>query len=121
MIGLCVRPNNLGEKVIPFSKYGLMDKCEWCLTLKNMEVLCNMFTKNWAILRFIKLIICSKHNIDGKGCNYKFNNLFFNILCVKEFMHHLVHLHLIHNCCPSWGLVLVEFGLYRPFQLDTST
>jgi len=104
MIELSMRPNNLGGKVIPFSKYGQMDKCEWCLTLKDIEVLCNMFMKNWAILGFIKLIICSKHNIAGKGCNYKFNNLFFNILCVIVFMYHLMDLHLIHNYYPSWGL-----------------
>jgi hypothetical protein len=36
--------------------------------------------KSWAILGFNGLINCSKQNIGGVICNYKFNNLFF--LCV---------------------------------------
>jgi len=39
------------------------------------------------------------YNTSGKGCNYKFNNLFFSVWCVIEFMHHSMHLHFDYNLC----------------------
>jgi hypothetical protein len=34
-----------------------------------------------AILGSNKPLVCFKHNINGKGCNFGFNNLFLNVLC----------------------------------------
>jgi hypothetical protein len=47
--------------------------------------------RSWAILGFDEHIICSKHNIGGKGCNYKFNNLFLSVWYVIEFGHLSMH------------------------------
>jgi hypothetical protein len=60
--------------------------------------------KSWAILGFNGHTICSKHNIVGKGCNYKFNNLFLNVWCVTEFGNFSMHLRLTYNPYQLWGL-----------------
>jgi hypothetical protein len=36
--------------------------------------------ESWAILGSDRPLVCPKHNIGGKGCNFGFNNLFFNVL-----------------------------------------
>jgi hypothetical protein len=53
--------------------------------------------KSWAIFGFDEHIVFSKHNIGGKGCSYKCNNLFLGVWCVTKFMHILMHLHLTYN------------------------
>jgi hypothetical protein len=40
-----------------------------------MKVLCDMFTRSGAILNFVGLLVCSKHNIGDEGYTRKFNNL----------------------------------------------
>ncbi len=42
-------------------------------------------------------IVCSRHNIGGKGCNCKFNNLFLCIWRVIKFGHLSMHLHLTYS------------------------
>jgi len=59
--------------------------------------------KNWAILGFVGHIVCSRHNIGGKGYNCKFNNLFLGVWCVIEFGHFSMHLHLTYNPYQLWG------------------
>jgi hypothetical protein len=54
-------------------------------------------------LGFVRLIVCFRHNIGGDKCNYKFNNLCFNVWHVIECEHHSMHLHFIYNHCISWG------------------
>jgi hypothetical protein len=56
-----------------------MDKCELCFVLNNMKALFAMFTRRWFILGFNGSIVCSRHNIGGKGCNYNFNNFFLSV------------------------------------------
>ncbi len=73
----------------------------------SVKALYNMFTKNLTILGFIKVITCDfKHNVIGKGCNFKFNNLFFNVWCVMKWKCHSTRLHPIYNHCPLWSLVI---------------
>jgi len=57
--------------------------------------------KSWAILGSNKHTVCSKHNIGGEGCNYKFNNLFLSVWCVTKFKHLSMHLHFTYQL---WGL-----------------
>jgi hypothetical protein len=52
-----------------------MDKCDLCFPHDNVKALCGMLMKSWAILAFDRLIVYSKHNASGDGCNYRFNNL----------------------------------------------
>jgi hypothetical protein len=48
-------------------------------------------------------IVCSKHNIGGEGCNYKFRSLFLSVWCVTKFMHHSMNLHFNYSLCQLWG------------------
>jgi hypothetical protein len=43
--------------------------------------LSSMLTKSGVILGFDKLTICSKHNNDGEGYNWKFKILFWCMVC----------------------------------------
>jgi hypothetical protein len=54
-------------------------------------------------------IVYSNHNTNGEKCNYKFNNLFFDVWYVTKYGYHSMHLHFIYNHCPSWALVIMEF------------
>ncbi len=65
-----------------------------------------MLMKSWAILGFDKPIIYSKHNICGKGCNYRFSSLFLDVWCMSKCGCHSTHLYLIYGHCPSWGLII---------------
>ncbi len=102
VITLCIGLNY--SRAIPFYRCGWMDKCKLCFSHNNMRALCDMLMRSWAILGFYKIIFYSKHNIGGKACNYKFNRLFFGVWHMIECGHHLMHLHLNYNDCPSWGL-----------------
>jgi hypothetical protein len=72
----------------------------------NMKAFFNMFMKSWAILGFDKPIIYSKHNICGKGCNYRFNSLFLDVWCMSKCGGHSTHLYFIYGHCPSWDLII---------------
>ncbi len=65
-----------------------------------------------------KHTICSKHSTSGKGCNYKFNNLFLGVWCVIEFGHLLMHLHLTSNLTIYGAWVLTEFGFCQPIEFE---
>ncbi len=67
------------------------------------RALYNMFMKSWAILGLDMPIVCSKHNIGGMGCNYKFNKKKFSVWCVIEYMHHSKHQHPNYNPYELWG------------------
>jgi len=72
----------------------------------NMKAFSNMFKKSWAILGFDKPIVYFKHNICGKGCNYRFNSLFIDAWCMSKCGCHLTHLYLSYGRCPSRGLII---------------
>ncbi len=55
-------------------------------------------------------ITCSKHSIGGKGCTYKFNNLFLDVWCVIKFEHLSMHLHFTYS--PYWLWDLVTNGVW---------
>jgi hypothetical protein len=44
-----------------------------------MKVLCDMVTRSGAILKFVRFLLCSKHNIGNEGCNREFNNCVFGV------------------------------------------
>jgi hypothetical protein len=46
----------------------------------------------------------SKCSFGGRGCNYKFTNLFFGVWCVIEFKHHSMHLHLTISKVVQWSI-----------------
>ncbi len=104
MTMLCIRPSDSNGKVIPSYRCGQMDKWRLCLTQNNMKALWGMFMKSWAILVSDKHTLCSKNGTGGKGCNYKFNNLFPGVWCVIKFGHLLMHLHLTYSPHHLWGL-----------------
>jgi hypothetical protein len=81
-----------------------MDDYGLCPTQNNLKALCGMFMRIWVILGFNIPIVCYRHNINGVGCNYMFNNLFIGVWCVTKRGHHSMHLHFICNHCPSWDL-----------------
>jgi succinate dehydrogenase/fumarate reductase-like Fe-S protein len=103
---LCIGLSDSNGKVIPSYTCGLIHECGLCYAQNNMRTLCNMFMKSWAILGFLRFIICSRHNISGDKCNCKFKNLCFNVWCVIKCEHHSTCLHFIHKHCPSywWNL-----------------
>ncbi len=78
-----------------------------CFAWNIMKALCGMLMRSWAILWFDGPIICFKHNIVGKECNYRFK-FFFSMYGVHmtKVKHLLTHLSLIYNYYSSWGLVI---------------
>ncbi len=72
---------------------------------KWMNVNCILLKTSWkpcvAWSWRVAHIVCFRHNIGDKGCNYRFNNVFHGVWCVTKFGHHLIHLHLIYNYCSS--------------------
>jgi hypothetical protein len=60
--------------------------------------------RSWAILGFDQHKVSSKHNIGGKGCNYKFNNLFLGVWCVTKSGHLSMHINLTYSPYQLWGL-----------------
>jgi hypothetical protein len=106
---LCIGLNDSNGKVIPCYK----SACVWIdgqiqivLHPKQHETLYNMLMRSWVILGSNSHIVCSKQNISGEGCNYKFSSLFFNIWCVTKFVHHSMHLHFNYSLCSLWGKVI---------------
>jgi hypothetical protein len=81
-----------------------MDEYEYYRAQNNVRALYSMLMRSWVILGSNKHVGCSKHNINGEGCKYKFNNLFLNVWCATEFGHHLMHLHLIYKLLSIMGL-----------------
>jgi len=67
-----------------------------------VRALYDMFMKSWAILGSDGPIVCSMHNIGGVGCNYRFNNLFFDVWGVIEYEHHSTQQHPNYNLYQSW-------------------
>jgi len=65
--------------------------------------------------------ICFRHNIGGKGCNCKFNNLFLDVWCVVKLGHLSMHLHLTYNPYQLWGLGTDGFSNYQPIEFNIST
>jgi hypothetical protein len=76
-----------------------------------MRTLWSMFMKSWAILGSNKHIVCSKHNIGGEGCNYKFNNCFLHIWCVTLG---------IFQGTSTWLKTLTNYGFKYQWNLDFS-
>jgi hypothetical protein len=107
MTRLCIRPNDSNGKVIPSYKCGWMEEFDMCFAYNIMRVLWGMLMKSWAILGFDGPIVCFKHNIGGKGCNYRFK-VFFSMYGVHmtKCKDILTHLPLIYNYYSSWGLVI---------------
>jgi hypothetical protein len=49
------------------------------LHLKQHETLYVMFMKNWAILGFVRFIVCFEYSNSDEGCNCKFNSLYLGV------------------------------------------
>jgi hypothetical protein len=62
--------------------------------------------RSWAILGSNGSMVCSKHNIGGVGCNYRFNSLFVGVWCVIEYGHHLAHQHPNYSPYQLWGWLI---------------
>ncbi len=59
---LCISPNNSNQKVIPFCSLDKWMNAGGASPKSNMKVLCDMLTRSGAILNFVGLLVCSKHN-----------------------------------------------------------
>jgi hypothetical protein len=77
--------------------------------------------KSWVILGFNGHIICSRHNISDKGCNYKLSNFFLGVWCVTKFMHLSMHLHFTYNPYQLWDLGTDGVWILSTIEFDTST
>jgi hypothetical protein len=77
--------------------------------------------KIWAILGSGRPTIYFKHNNGGVGCNYKFNNSFFDVWCVIEYEHHSTHQHPNYNLTNYGAKFLMELGFCQRIEFDTST
>jgi len=94
-IKLSIGRNNSNRKVIPYYV--------WYHTQNIMKALYGKFMKSWATLGSNEPIVCSRHNIGGMGCNYKFKNLFLGVWCVIEYRHHSTHQHFNYSPYQLWG------------------
>jgi hypothetical protein len=55
----------------------------------------------WGLL---DLWFVSKCSFGGRGCNYKFTNLYLVVWCVIEFKYHSMHLHLTISEVVQWSI-----------------
>ncbi len=126
---LCIKPNNSNGKIVPCDEHEQMDEYKYYCAQNSVRALYNMLMKVWVILGSNKHVGCSKHNINGEGYKYKFNNLFFDVWCANKFGHHLMHIHLIYKLLWIMGLgylwnldlsfqckVLICFGYGQTFS-----
>jgi hypothetical protein len=61
------------------------------------------------------------HNIGGVGCNYRFNNLFFDVWCVIS-MNIVQHTNTLAIVLTDYGVrLLMELGFCWPIKFDTVT